>query len=755
MNNTYGLNDASFIQRLAQHQQHSMGSAVEQSLTSWKNEPKLSQLKYDLEQAKSSQSAYIADLARWEKLYDAPKFGSDKHKGSRVNPKLVRKQAEWRCPALSEPFLSTSNLFDVNPLTHEDVARATQNALILNNQFNTQLNKVKLVDKIIRSVVKNGTAIVRMGWHTEEKTVTEEIDVFTYTPVPMEMQEQVSQEYQQYAMLKKTEPNSYDQLAEHIKAGVEMSLQKGILYSAEPSGKTKQQKTKVVVNKPTATVCDLRNVYIDPTCHGDMENAQFVIHSFESSLSDLKKAGYYKNLDAINLAELSSNLDHSNPSQYSFKFADSARQKLVVYEYWGYWDITGSGQTKAFVASWVGNTLIRMEENPFPDKKIPFVVFNYLPEDDSVYGIPDAELLEDNQAILGAVTRGMIDLLGKSANSQTGYSKNFLDATNKRRFELGKDYEYNPNVDPRIHVYQHRYPEIPNSALNMVQMMNNEAEAISGVKAFSGTGISGANLGDVAVGIRGVLDAVSKREMSILRRISDGFIVMGRKIMAMNGEFLSEEEVIRITNKEFIKVRRDDLLGNFDLKLTISTAEADDAKAKELAFMLQTMGNTMGQEISQLILSEIATLRKMPELAHKIANYQPQPDPMQQQLQELEMQKLQAEIALLQAEAQESMAKSQVQQAKVGTEQAKAESLQGDVTNKALDFLERDSGVKHQHDLEKQQLANDGVYQQQLARNQAEYDKSMTKAEVDLLKESMRNQQTNQANQMNPMSLSN
>lgn len=748
MNNTYSLNDASFIQQLTQ--QHQINPVeVKQHLTSWKNEPDLSQLKYDLEQAKSSQYAYIADLARWEKLYDAPKFGSDKHKGSRVNPKLVRKQAEWRCPALSEPFLSTSNLFDVSPLTHEDVARATQNALILNNQFNTQLNKVKLVDKIIRSVVKNGTAIVRMGWHTEEKTVTEEIDVFTYTPVPMEMQEQVSQEYQQYVMLKKTEPNSYDQLAEHIKAGVEMSLQKGTLYSAEPSGKTKQQKTKVVVNKPTALVCDLRNVYIDPTCHGDMDNAQFVIHSFESSLSDLKKAGYYKNLDAINLAELNSSLDHSNPSQYDFKFADKARQKLIVYEYWGYWDIDGSGQTKAFVASWVGNTLIRMEENPFPDKKIPFVVFNYLPEDDSVYGIPDAELLEDNQAILGAVTRGMIDLLGKSANSQTGYSKNFLDATNKRRFELGKDYEYNPNFDPRIHVYQHKYPEIPNSALNMVQMMNNEAEAISGVKAFSGTGISGANLGDVAVGIRGVLDAVSKREMSILRRISDGFIAMGRKIMSMNGEFLSEEEVIRITNKEFIKVRRDDLLGNFDLKLTISTAEADDSKAKELAFMLQTMGNTMGQEISQLILSEIATLRKMPELAHKIINYKPQPDPMQQQLQELEMQKLQAEIALLQAEAQESMAKSQVQQAKVGTEQAKAESLQGDVTNKALDFLERDSGVKHQHDLEKQQLANDGVYQQQLARNQAEYDKSMTKAEVDLLKESMRNQQTNQINLSN------
>ena len=89
--------------------------------------------------------------------------------------------------------------------------------------------------------------------------------------------------------------------------------------------------------------------------------------------------------------------------------------------------------------------------------------------------------------------------------------------------------------------------------------------------------------------------------MSILRRISEGFIVLGKKIISMNSEFLSEEEVVRVTNSQFVKVRREDLSGNFDLILTISTAEADDAKAKELAFMLQTMGNTMGQEVSQMI----------------------------------------------------------------------------------------------------------------------------------------------------------
>ena len=120
-------------------------------------------------------------------------------------------------------------------------------------------------------------------------------------------------------------------------------------------------------------------------------------------------------------------------------------------------------------------------------------------------------------------------------------------------------------------------------------------------------------------------------------------------------------EVVRLTNGQFVPVRTDDLAGEYDLNfLTISTAESDEAKSQDLGFMLQTLGNNMGMEFTQIILSEIARLKKMPELANKIENYKPQPDPVQQQIQQLEIAKLQAEIAKLQAEAQEAAAKSQV-----------------------------------------------------------------------------------------------
>lgn len=686
-------------------------------LTKWKKEPSLQDLKRDLENTKTSHDEFVGNLDRWVKLYDAPKHGSAKTKGSRVTPKLIRKQAEWRASALSEPFLSTSNLYDVRALTWEDTKRAKQNALILNMQFNTQLNKVTLVDRIVRSVVKEGTVITRLGWEYQEEVV-EIQKQYQYMPVPMEMAEQIQQQYEQYMQLKEKSPDSYEQdVPEEMKAGMEMSEQQGQLLLAQEMGEEEITVIKPVVNKPTVEVCNLRNVFIDPTCQGDLDKAQFVIHSYESSLSDLKSKGFYENLDYLEDYEETGHFDHDSKNT-SFKFNDKARKKLVVYEYWGYWDIDGSGITKAIVASWVGNTLIRMEENPFPDKKPPFVVFNYIPEVNSVYGIPDAELLEDNQAILGAITRGVIDLLGKSANSQTGYMKGLLDPTNKRLYRNGEDYEFNPIANPAHAVFTHKYPEVPNSAMNLISMMNGEAESLSGVKAFAGSGITASHLGDVAVGIRGVLDAVSKREMTVLRRLSNGFINMGRKIISMNSEFLNEEEVVRVTNEQFVKVRRDDLLGNFDLHLTISTAEADDAKAKELSFMLQTIGNTMGQEVTQMMLAEIARLRKMPELAHGIESYRPEPDPIQQQLQELEIEYKKAQIELMHSQAQENLARSQVQSAKVNTEHARAESLQGDADNKSLDFIQKDTGIKHDRELDKQVMINQGQNEKEMIKQQ-------------------------------------
>jgi hypothetical protein len=303
-------------------------------------------------------------------------------------------------------------------------------------------------------------------------------------------------------------------------------------------------------------------------------------------------------------------------------------------------------------------------------------------------------------------------------------AKGMLDPLNKRRYENGDDYEFNPNNRPDAGIIEHKMPELPQSALAMLNLQNMEAEALTGVKSFSG-GMSGEAYGDVAAGIRGVLDAASKREMAILRRLAQGMAEIGTKIIAMNAVFLSEQEVVRVTNEQFVQlspaqqstaqqpglghnggpplddqpdqfvtVNREDLAGNFDLEVDIATAEVDDAKSKDLAFMLQTIGPDEDPDMRRMILAEICDLKRMPALAHKIRTYKPKPDPIQQKIQELTLQKLQMEVNELQTQAELNQAKAQ---------QATADAaLKGSAKDaQDLDYVEQETGTKHVREMDK------------------------------------------------------
>ena len=637
-------------------------------LADWENAPKIADLKADYTEALPAHQAQMAKVKTWvDNLNIEGKAAIAKRTGrSSVAPKLIRKQAEWRYAALSEPFLSTEDVFNVEPITFEDKESAIQNQLVLNNQFNTKIKKNRFIDEYIRAVVDEGTVIVRVGWEYEDKTVQVEQPIMEQIPVqdPMMAAQMAAQGMPP---------------VEEIQVGTEMV-----------------EETQIVKNQPTLEVCDINNVLVDPTCKGDIEKAQFLIYSFETDLSGLKKDGRYTNLDKINISGNSvlSEPDHvQSLEEASFSFKDKPRQKFVAYEYWGYWDINKTGIVEPIVATYVGDTIIRMEENPFPDQQIPFVMAQMLPKRNSSYGEPDGALLEDNQKIVGAVTRGMIDIMGRSANGQLGIRKDALDVTNRRKYERGLDYEFNAQVDPRQAFHMGLYPEIPKSAEAMLGLQNQEAESLTGVKAFS-SGLSGQSLGATATGIRGTLDATSKRELGILRRLATCISEAGRKILAMNAEFLSEEETVRITNEEFVQVRRDDLAGNFDLRLTISTAETDNEKAQELAFMLQTMGNSMDPSMGQMLLEEIAMLRKMPALAKRIKEYQPQPDPMAQEMHQLEMEMKKAQIANEQAKAAENQVDVQLKMAKTRNLESKSDS-------EDLAFLERESGADVDKELEK------------------------------------------------------
>lgn len=671
------------------------------NLTKWKKEPTCADLKADLELARAYHDNHMIRVKDWLDCYNGTgEYEAPKVKGrSRIAPKLVRKLVEWRVPALTEPFLSRPDLIQVEPVSYEDVAASKQNQLLINYQFRSKINLTRFIDQYVRTAAQEGTSILRAGWAYEEEVIEVEEPTYQFQQDP-----RMATVYESLMPALMQNPESAESLDPSLLKGLQYYQETGLVGRYVQTGTKTVEKTQVTKNHPTVEVCDIGSIYVDSSCYGDLTKAKFLIYGFETCKADLRADSKYVNVENIDVkvaAQPLTSPTHDNRNVPTTEFKDEERERIVAYEYWGYFDIDDSGTLRPVVATWVGDTIIHLEENPFPDGEFPFIFVPYLPIKDSLYGEPDAELLKDNQKVIGATTRGMVDLMARSANGQTGFAKNFLDTTNFTRYNNGENYLFNPTGPVDRSIVMHKFPDIPQSAFNMHQFWHNDAESLVGVKPF-GASPAGSALGDSVQAARNAMDAASKRELSIIRRLSDGLIGIARKFTAMNAQFLTSEDFIRVTNEEFIPVKPDDLAGDFDFKITISTAEEDMAKTEQLAFLLQTGQASMPFEFSQKLLSKLATLRKMPDLAQFIDQYKPQPNPLAEAREKLELAKIEAEIANLQMQAAESDAKRRVYEAEVGVRDARKDSIISKTDKDNLDFYKDANGIKHQEEMDKQ-----------------------------------------------------
>lgn len=612
----------------------------------------LSKLKADLKAADILRLEWFNKISDWRNQTHAKPYGNEVKGKSHIVSNDIRKQMEWMLPSLADPFLSSPDIIKCNPVTYEDVKAARQNELLLNTQFCRKFPRYNFLMKSLKVLASEGTLVVQTGWDYEDEEVEEMVEGIEYDP----------------------------------------------LTNEEIIVMSKQKVTKIRKNQPTATVCRNEDIYIDPTCMDDIDKCQFVIHRYETDLSTLRLDGRYKNLDKVEKYE-GQNRDYGYyPQDHTyFTFSDIARKKMVVYEYWGNYDVNEDGIAEPIVCSWIGNTIIRLQGNPYPDKKPPFIIvpFNAVPF--QMHGDSLASVIGDNQKVKTAIIRGIIDNMAQSNNGQVGMRKGALDMANRKKFLQGGNFEYNGSKED---FWQGSYNQIPGSAFDMMTIMNNEIESQTGVKSFSG-GISGNALGSTATGARGALDATATRRISLVRNVAENLIKpLMRKWMAYNAEFLDAEEVVRITNEEFVPIRRDDLSGNIDIDISISTAEDNNAKSQELSFLLQTLGNTMPFEMTQMIIAEIARLSRMPELEKKIIDFKQQPDPTQQMMQQVEMErialeneKLKSEIARNNARAGEDEIDMQLKIQKAEVEAAKARKLGSDADMMDLEFLMKNEGV--------------------------------------------------------------
>ena len=274
-----------------------VSSESQLKLTDWAKQPDLQSMKQDLEAGRQSHQSQMIKINRWNDLMKVTgKSKPETVKGrSSVQPKLIRRQAEWRYSALSEPFLGSNKLFNVKPVTFEDADSAVQNELVLNWQFRTKMNRVKLVDDIIRATVDEGTGILRVGWKRVEVTVQTEVPVFDFYPIN---EEESLQQLQQAIEMKQEDPRHFDeQASEEVKQAIQYYEENQVPVYAVQNGTQMVPTQKLLENRPLVEVLNPHNFIVDPSCGGDIDKAMFAVVSFETCKADLlKEPQRYKNL---------------------------------------------------------------------------------------------------------------------------------------------------------------------------------------------------------------------------------------------------------------------------------------------------------------------------------------------------------------------------------------------------------------------------------------------------------------------------
>lgn len=642
----------------------------------------LDKLKSDYNNSSSAHSAQMAKIRRYRSTYNAELYGNEEEGKSKIVSKDARRQSEWLYASLMAPFMD-QDIIKAKPVTWEDKPLARQDELVVNTQFTRRFNRYNFLKKAIKVYDRDGTVVVQTGWDYKGKEVDAE----------------------------------------------KIVIVRDDITGAERIGGIQKIKQEVpLVNTPDAIVRRNEDVFIDPTCEDDMDRCQFVIVRYKSNLSNLKQDGKHKNLDKIKKADNDGDpeVDSTYVSEDAsyFKFEDDPRKELLVYEYWGNYDIDGDGIAEPIVCSWVNDTIIRLESNPYPGQKIPFIIASANSVPFEMYGESNAALVEDSQQIKTAVLRGMINNMAQSNNGQVITKKGALDTKNRKRMNQNKSFEVNTSISE---IQMGTYNQLPSSAFNMLSVADRDIESITGVMGMNEKGLAG-GIGGSAKGAGGILDAISTRRLNTVRNLAENLIKpIVRNWIAYNSEFLSPEEVSRITNEEYIQPDSADVESRLDIDIEVSTVEDNHLKAEKLSFMLQTMAQSMEPDMKYELMADWTELSKMPastkrlrDQAAKVKEQMSKPDPMVEETKKQELRaltlandKLEAEIREMNSRSSENagdqaekMAKARLIMAQTAKIKADAELIKEKSDNESLNYLAKDNGIAHKEKLELEDQKN-------------------------------------------------
>ncbi len=637
---------------------------------------------YELFQESKQYKANInTEIESWLSQYRGEPYGNEVEGRSSLVWKLIKKQIEVLSSNIGKSFLSQDRICVIEPRTKNDVIKAKIDEKLINFFYNTMENKINLIKTTIKVPAKEGTCFVKVGW----KKVTKKHYLDNVSQEEVFQNENILKDDKGFYILQTIKNRPY----------IDVIPNEDVF--TDPLAKSIEDSRFIFIRKEV-TEDELRS---NPLLDGEKVERwieEYKMNAYvgsEASADDLHDRELWR-------------IDTNETENEKGKPID---EKIFLYEFW-------KKEKNKIIVKYLlfnGTQETILTEKELPCKEYPFVVFNLIPREFHIWGEGLASVLEEEQKFMTAIVRGVIDNMAMSNNGQKIIKKGALDSVNLQRLVNNEPVvELNTTAKITDVIFQGSFNELPNSVYNMLQIIERQAEGLTGInEQMQGVG---SNVNAPATNFQAMLTQAQIRLNDYLISYQDGWKKIFTKWIKMAMMYLTDEEIYEITGisiadakfqktlelrekyqtekmppklryqveqlivKEIEDIFRKDRV-QYDIKIKIGTDTMNIIKVQQINMLMQQLAPLVQNQLAspmlvQKLTAKLAELLGFPEIADEIEHFkQPQPDPQQVALQQ-EMLKTQLMESKAKAMKEEALAKNALARTQHTLVKAKKEGIQ-------------------------------------------------------------------------------
>ena len=575
-------------------------------------------VKADIERGKEVNEAESAFRSANYDAYRAKGDGKKERAGhSRIKCSDIMDTIEWMMPSFIKAFAGTADSISISPQNEEDVEKAEKLEKLLNWQFMGRHCKgFTVIYEWVKSCLIYGTSVIKITW--QDKYIKKGFDL------PIATDDQIYQ-MQGDDMVKDLDGEPQD-----IQAGTIIDEDVLALANTDPTllnyiGQVNAQSMQVQpvaldnfrvwrnvhgkkliksYSGPLVEVISPEDFYMDPEAKS-IEDAQFVIHRVWRTYGYLKEKerdGIYSNVDEVKAwldrdkesyinserAQRYNSADAIDPANYAIDSEDKqiARHKLEVFEWWGLLDLTDEGYQEPYLVVFCGETILRMELNPYGHGQPPFEVLRPMLDPFKFTGVSIPELVGEFQAVKTALFRQILDNVSYQNNGAWLVNRN-------AGVDINALLNMRPNTIVRSNITSGAVvpltpPNLQGYPLTMIELVDSMLQKRTGVTSYN-QGLDANSLNKTATGITKIMDAsVQRIELQARVMAETGVKPAFQKILMLNQQFMDQTVVIRVFNKP-LEISPDDLIGDFDVSVDVGGATSkNETRVQQMMMLIQS-----------------------------------------------------------------------------------------------------------------------------------------------------------------------